>query len=216
MVEKKSPRAAPVQTGEGVLTADLSASVERPEVLTEAQLATEFVSGANRIRAEYAERKNRQARNKARATSRLRSGKKRLKTLEREPPNAWLRRTAYGYLKRYIALREESVFAEIVANAPRRTAGQHDIKDQPFKMGLLALFPSSGGPTRKQRSDWGDQMQYAFNHGVPRRYFVAFTMAAGSPSSIRKKLKANRLLREFGDKPYDYGFDDEADAAVSS
>ena len=63
------------------------------------------------------------------------------------------------------------------------------IRDNPFKLGLFAMFADTS-LSRSDRHVFGNQMFYAHKHGVPAEHLIAFIRAAGSPGRIADKLRS--------------------------
>lgn len=107
-----------------------------------------------------------------------------------ESPNAWFKRNAYRFLKRYVDAKRVQVFERAIHRSKRHNVGINAIRDNPFKLGLYAIF-SDTSLSRSDRHVFGNQMLYAHRHGVPPEHLAAFIRAAGSPNIIAQKLNAN-------------------------
>ena len=104
-----------------------------------------------------------------------------------ESPNAWFKRNAYRLLKRYVDANQTDVFERAISRSKRHLVGIDAIRDNPFKLGLFAMF-SDDSLSRSDRHIFGNQMLYAHQHGVPAEHLIAFIRAAGSPPTIADKL----------------------------
>lgn len=115
-----------------------------------------------------------------------------------ESPNAWFKRNAYRFLKRYVDAGQTAVFDDAIRRPPRQSSrriprrhlvGVDAIRDNPFKLGLFAMF-SDDSLSRSDRHIFGNQMLYAHQHDVPPEHLIAFIRAAGSPPRIADKLRS--------------------------
>ena len=116
-----------------------------------------------------------------------------------EKPDDWFRRTAYLGIKRIVKSGDTDIFDEIILDYARRTAGKTPLGNQPFKKGLLAMFPDERDFDRRTRMRWGDRFEYAYRNRVLAKYLNGFIRQSGSDPVIRKKLKKNHT--EPGFKP---------------
>jgi hypothetical protein len=116
-----------------------------------------------------------------------------------ESPNSWFKRNAYRFLKRYVNAGKTAVFEQAIRHPPRQLGkrlpqrhlvGLDQIRDNPFKLGLFAMF-SDDTLTRSDRHVFGNQMLYAHRHDVPPQHLIAFIRGAGSPARIAAKLRDN-------------------------
>lgn len=108
-----------------------------------------------------------------------------------ESANAWFKRNAYGFLKRYVDAGRTDIFDHAIMRSSRRRVGLDAIRANPFKLGLFAMF-SDDSMSRSDRHVFGNQMLYAHRHGVPPQHLAAFIRAAGSPAKIAEKLRLNK------------------------
>lgn len=106
-----------------------------------------------------------------------------------ESPNAWFKRNAYRFLKRYVDANQTDVFERAISRSHRHLVGLDAIRDNPFKLGLFAMF-SDDSLSRSDRHIFGNQMLYAHQHDVPPQHLIAFIRAAGSPPRIATKLRS--------------------------
>ena len=106
-----------------------------------------------------------------------------------ESPNAWFKRNAYRFLKRYVDAKMTDIFDRAIKRSDRHLVGLDAIRDNPFKLGLFAMF-SDDSLSRSDRYIFGNQMLYAHQHGVPPEHLIAFIRAAGSPRRIADKLSS--------------------------
>lgn len=106
-----------------------------------------------------------------------------------ESPNAWFKRNAYRFLKRYVDANQTDVFEPTISRSQRHLVGLDTIRDNPFKLGLFAMF-SDETLSRSDRHIFGNQMLYAHQHDVPPQHLIAFIRAAGSPPRIAEKLRS--------------------------
>ena len=106
-----------------------------------------------------------------------------------ESPNAWFKRNAYRFLKRYVDANQTDVFERVISRSLRHLVGVDAIRDNPLKLGLFAMF-SDDSLSRSDRHIFGNQMLYAHQHDVPPQHLIAFIRAAGSPPRIAEKLRS--------------------------
>ena len=107
-----------------------------------------------------------------------------------ESANAWFKRNAYRFLKRYVDAGRTDIFENAITRSQRRRVGLDAIRANPFKLGLFAMF-TDDSMSRSDRHIFGNQMLYAHQHAVPPQHLAAFIRAAGSPAKIAEKLRIN-------------------------
>lgn len=110
-----------------------------------------------------------------------------------EAPDDWFRRATYVHLKRMVKAGDAGIFDEVIQDYGRRTAGKIELRDQPFKKGLLAMFADGSGPARETRRIWGDRFEYAYRNCVSSKYLAGFIRQSGPDTLIAKKLKRNHV-----------------------
>lgn len=92
------------------------------------------------------------------------------------------------------------IFEKAIAKGSRRTFALDAIRANPFKVGLFAMYADASLP-RNDRQIFGNQMYYAFKHGVMPEHIVGFIKAAGSALDIARKLEANFREPGFSSDP---------------
>lgn len=107
-----------------------------------------------------------------------------------ESKNSFFKREVYRLLKRYIDARCDAVFMEAIKRSPRRRP-LAAILDQPFKLGLYAMFDDDS-LSRNDRKVWGEQMEYAWRNGIDADMLIGFIYMSGSPAAIVEKLRTER------------------------
>ena len=114
-----------------------------------------------------------------------------------ESPNAWFKKEAYRFLKRYVELGRIDIFQ--AANKARSKRLVDDVGQNPFKLGLLAMF-SDESISRSDRHVFGNQMLYAYRHFVPADFLNAFLAVSGGPAAIAEKLKSGEVEPGFEER----------------
>lgn len=115
-----------------------------------------------------------------------------------ESPTSWFKRNAYRLLKAFVDAKQEHLLIRLANQSPRRLAGLKIIADNPFKVGLFAMCDDDS-LSRRQQQVLGNQMLYAYRHGVAPEHLVGFISVAGNAEAIVAKLKAG--AREPGFPP---------------
>lgn len=105
-----------------------------------------------------------------------------------ESPNAWFKRKAYSLLQEYVSTGKVGLFEKIAALDRRPHKLVAEATENPFKLGLLAMFIDES-ISRSDRHVFGNQMLYAHRHNVPAEFFNGFIAVSGKPAAIAQKLK---------------------------
>ena len=106
-----------------------------------------------------------------------------------ETANEWFKRQAYRLIRRYVLAGKDDLFERIIKKHGRHPAGRNDIRDHPFKMGLLAMFPSAKGMRRDERRRFAEDMLYAHRHKIKPEMLNAFASRVGNTEEVKRKLK---------------------------
>ncbi len=108
-----------------------------------------------------------------------------------ETPNDWFKRNAYRLIRLYVRADKVDLFERIIKEQGRHTAGQNHVRDHPFKMGLLAMFPDADGLKRYERRRFAEQMLYAHLHKIKPELLNAFSARVGVTEEIKRKLNSD-------------------------
>ena len=106
---------------------------------------------------------------------------------DQESATSWFKRNAYRLLKAYVDAKQEDLLMRLARQSPRRQAGLQIIGDNPFKVGLFAMCVDDS-LSRRQQQVLGNQMLYAYRHGVEPEHLVGFIRASGNAETIARKL----------------------------
>lgn len=116
-----------------------------------------------------------------------------------ESSNAWFKREAYRFLRRYVVNDEQRLLEEIVRSDMRPNRLVEEAISNPFKLGLLAMCVDES-ISRSDRHVFGNQMFYAHLHDVPPEFLNGFIAVSGKPAVIAEKLKRNFIEPGFEGK----------------
>lgn len=109
--------------------------------------------------------------------------------------DSFLKREAYRLLKQYIDADRQDIFLRAIEMTKRREERQgrkgrraptSAIIDQPFKLGLYAMF-SDDSLTRNKQKLWGNQMNLAYENDVEPDDLIGFIYS--------KDMKSLDLIR---------------------
>ncbi len=118
-------------------------------------------------------------------------------TRRAESPNAWFKKEAYRFLRMYIEQGRQDVFEAAAKERSKRLV--EEARENPFKMGLLAMFADES-LSRSDRHVFGNQMLYAWRHYVPADFLNPFLAVSGGPAAVAKKLKAGEVEPGFEER----------------
>lgn len=117
-----------------------------------------------------------------------------------ETPEHWRTRRIYRLIKTFLESGYRKILMKIIVDRKIRYEGPYDIREQPFKLGMLIFF--SDNPTvisPQRRYDLGNAMEYAYRHKVSPRHLNGFIKQAGL-KKIREKLSTNHTEPGFKNK----------------
>lgn len=107
-----------------------------------------------------------------------------------EKPLSWFKRNMYRLIKAYVDAGREQVFMKMATRSGRSMVGVGAIQSNAFKLALFAMWSDNQSLSRHQQRVFGNQMLYAYLHGVSPKHLIGFIRAAGSAQTIADKLKS--------------------------
>jgi hypothetical protein len=106
-----------------------------------------------------------------------------------ESAHSWFKRNIYRLIKAYVDARRADLLLTIARRSGRSLVGLKAIESNPFKLALFAMWSDNESLTRHQQRVFGNQMLYAYRHGVAPEHLIGFIRTAGSAQTISKKLE---------------------------
>ena len=107
-----------------------------------------------------------------------------------ESANSYFKRNMYRLIKAYLDAGQGELFDTLATRSRRSQVGVAAISDNPFKLALFAMWSDNQSLSRHQQRVFGNQMLYAYRHGVPPEHIIGFIRVAGSAQRIAEKLRS--------------------------